>query len=281
MQQPPAPHVREAGTGPAVVCLHSSASSSSQWRALTDRLAPRYRVIAADLYGSGKTAPWPQHRPMALDDEVELLRPVFDAAGDRFHLIGHSFGGAVALKAALTHRERLISLVLYEPVLFSVLVAQAPEGDAAREILAVRDDTTRRIDEGDLDAAAQRFVDYWMGEGTWAATPEPRRMALGAAMRAVKPEWHAAFHEPTPLPAFAALDAPTLLLTGSHSKAAARAVVRLLTTTLPRLHVDELDGLGHMAPLTHPDRINPVVERFLDAPRLSRTGEASTRAPRT
>ena len=106
-------------------------------------------------------------------------------------------------------------------------------------------------------------------------------MALGAAMRAVKPEWHAAFHEPTPLPAFAALDVPTLLLTGSHSKAAARAVVRLLTTTLPRLHVEELDGLGHMAPLTHPDRINPVVERFLDAPRLSRTGEASTRAPRT
>ena len=68
--QPQTPHFREAGAGTSVVCIHSSASSSGQWRALMERLAHRFRVIAVDLYGSGKTAAWPQDQPMHLDDEL-------------------------------------------------------------------------------------------------------------------------------------------------------------------------------------------------------------------
>ena len=183
--QPQAPFFREVGVGTSVVCIHSSASSSGQWRALMDRLAHRFKVVAVDLYGSGKTSAWPQDQPMHLDDEIALLGSVFQAAGDRFHLIGHSFGGAVALKAALTRQDCLISLVLYEPVLFSLLMADAPQSDATREIVAVRDDTIRLVDEGNLNASAERFVNYWMGEGAWAATPGPRRLAIAEAMRAV------------------------------------------------------------------------------------------------
>jgi pimeloyl-ACP methyl ester carboxylesterase len=234
--QPQTPYFREAGSGTSVVCIHSSASSSGQWRTLMERLADRFRVIAVDLYGSGKTAAWPQGQPMHLDDEVALLSSVFRAAGDRFHLIGHSFGGAIALKAGLANRDRVFSLVLYEPVLFSVLIADAPESAAAREIFAVRDDTIRLVDEGNLNASAQRFVDYWMDDGTWAATPEPRRPVLAAAMRAVKSEWHALLYEPTPLSAFAAVNVPTLFLTGTKSKAPALAVARLVTSVLTRVH---------------------------------------------
>jgi pimeloyl-ACP methyl ester carboxylesterase len=270
----PAPFFREAGKGPPVVCIHSSASSSGQWRALTELLADRFRILAVDLFGSGKTAPWPEGEPMRLDDELALLDPVFRAAGPYFHLIGHSFGGAIALKAALNLPNRLISLVLFEPVLFSILVADAPQSAAAREILAVRDDTTRLVEEGDLNASAERFVDYWLGEGTWKATPEPRRPALAAAMRAVRFEWHAAFHEPTPLSAFAAIDVPTLFLTGTKSKPSARAVARLLTAVLPRVRVEEIEGVGHMAPVTHPDRVNPLIERFLEATQPPLAGDA-------
>ena len=50
----PLPFCREAGAGPGVVCLHSNASSSSQWRELLDTLAPRCHVLAPDSYGAGK-----------------------------------------------------------------------------------------------------------------------------------------------------------------------------------------------------------------------------------
>jgi pimeloyl-ACP methyl ester carboxylesterase len=229
-----------------------------------EHLADRFRVIAVDLYGSGKTAAWPHDQPMRLDDEIALLSSVFRAAGDRFHLIGHSYGGAIALKAALANRKRVRSLVLYEPVLFSAVIAESPGSAAAREILALRDDTIRLADQGNLHLAAQRFVDYWMSDGSWVATPEARRQVLADAMRAVKSHWHAVIDEPTPLRAFAAVDVPTLFMTGTKSKASALAAARLLTGVLPRVRREELEGVGHMGPVTHPGTVNPLIKRFLD-----------------
>jgi pimeloyl-ACP methyl ester carboxylesterase len=252
-------YFREAGSGPAVLCLHCSASTSGQWRPLMERLSDRYRVIAPDLYGCGKSPAWPGERPMWIDDQIAFLASAFERAGERFHLVGHSFGGAIALKAALGMKPRLASLVLYEPVLFAVLLRAEPQSAAAREIVAVRDDVVC----GDSEAAAERFIDYWMGGGTWAVTPEARRGTLADAVKAQKPEWHSAFNEPTPLEAFAALDVPTLLMTGTASTAAARGVARLVAGVLPRVRVEEIEGLGHMAPVTQPGEINARIERFL------------------
>ena len=252
-------YFREAGSGPAVLCLHCSASTSGQWRPLMEQLAGRYRVIAPDLYGCGKSPAWPAERPMWIDDQIALLAPVFERAGERFHLVGHSYGGAIALKAALGLKPRLASIVLYEPVLFAVLLRAEPQSEAAREIVAVRDDVV----SGDSEAAAERFIDYWMGGGTWAATPEARRATLVDAVKGQRPEWHSAFNEPTPLEAFAALDVPALLMTGTSSTAAARAVARLVGGVLPRVRVEEIEGLGHMAPVTHPGAVNARIERFL------------------
>ena len=74
------PFVRSAGSGPGVVCLHSNASSSSQWRALMELLAPRLRVLAVDSYGSGKSLEWPSDRVITLGDEVALIEPVLREA---------------------------------------------------------------------------------------------------------------------------------------------------------------------------------------------------------
>jgi pimeloyl-ACP methyl ester carboxylesterase len=252
-------YFREAGSGPAVVCLHCSASTSGQWRPLMEALADRFHVIAADLFGCGKSPAWPEERPMWIDDQIALLAPVFERAGERFHLFGHSYGGAIALKAALRFQPRVLSLVLYEPVLFSVLLNDAPHSAAAREITALRADAMHLGPQ----ETAQRFIDYWMGAGSWAALPEPRRAALAAAVRVVKHEWHSAFNEPTPLEAFQALDVPALLVTGTRSTAAAAAVAKLLGAALPRVRVEAIEGAGHMAPVTEPQRVNPLIERFL------------------
>jgi pimeloyl-ACP methyl ester carboxylesterase len=247
-----------------VVCLHASASSAGQWRRLADRLAPRARVLAADLYGCGKAPAWTDARPMTLADEVARLVPVFAEAGERFHLVGHSYGGAVALVAALTYPARVASLALFEPVLFSVLIAEDPTQPAVREITAVRDDTVAALDRGSPDAAGTRFVDYWMGAGAWAAMPEPRREALATSMRSVKAEWDAVFREPTPLSAFATLEVPVLYMTGSDSPASSLEVARLLTKTLSRVTAVDIEGVGHMGPVTHPDRVNPPIESYLE-----------------
>jgi pimeloyl-ACP methyl ester carboxylesterase len=254
------PQPRPGGHIVGVVCLHASSSSSRQWRALAEYLAGRFTVRAPDLYGSGESPLWTENRPLTFADELAKLEPAFDSAGNRFHLIGHSYGGAVALHATLAEPSRVRSLVLIEPVLFGLLMDDDGLQPTAREIMAVRDDTVAATATGDLDGAARRFIDYWMGTGTWADTPERRRALTRPTMVGVSSQWQAIFADPTPLSGYASLQVPTLLLTGARSPAPSRAVAALLTRTLPNLNTIELADTGHMAPVSHPDQVNALIE---------------------
>ena len=263
----PAPYVREAGAGPTVVLLHAGAASSNQWRALMQRLAGRFRVLACDLSGYGKSPALPAETRYTLDEEVTFLAPVLAAAGEGFHLVGHSYGGAVALKAALRHGARLRSLTLFEPVLFSLLIAAAPESDAAREILGLAERTTQLARRGDLEGAAREFVDYWVQAGMWASMREEVRPAIRASMDGAGRRWDALLHDPVRFSDFLRLDVPTLFLVAQHSTLAARALSELLIRALSNARAVHIRGVGHMAPLTNPEQVNPLIESFLLAQR--------------
>jgi pimeloyl-ACP methyl ester carboxylesterase len=259
----PEPFCRESGIGPAVVCLHSNASSSSQWRHLMESLAARYHVLAPDLHGAGKGPAWPADRPIALTDEVTLLEPLFARSGVPFSLVGHSYGGAVALVAALQQPQNVRTLVLYEPTLFAVVdKAFAPPNDADGIREAVERSSAALL-IGDRSAAAECFIDFWMGVGAWRATSDARRGAIETAIAHVQGWSYALFGEPTPLSAFRALTMPVLLMVGRDSPASSRAVAQLLSQTLTNLETLEFEGLGHMGPITHAELINAAIGDFL------------------
>ena len=257
------PYVREVGNGPAVVLIHAGAANSGQWRALMELLAGRFRILACDMSGSGKSPAFPQDVTYTLDEEVRFLDPVFEAAGERFHLLGHSYGGAVALKAALRHRTRLRSLMLFEQVLFSLLIADAPRSRATREILRLAQSTTGLAERGDFDAAAREFVDYWFEPGRWASMREEARAPIRAAMNLTGLRWQALFNDPVPLEDLRLIDVPTLFLVAQNSRPPARALSALLIRTLANARSVEISGVGHMAPLVDPSRVNPLIESFL------------------
>lgn len=243
----------ETGEGPGVVCLHANASGPAQWRDLTARLAPRHRVLAPEAPG----------RASALRDEAARLQPVFARAGDPFVLVGHSYGGALALVAALQLRGRVRALVLYEPTLFALVDAACAPPNEADGIRAVVAHSAAALAAGRRDRAAEAFIDYWSGAGAWQAMPAPRRAAVESAI-VNAPCWaEALFGEPTPLAAFGALAMPVLLMTGRDSPPSARAVARLLATTLPNVEVRAFEGAGHMGPLTHAAPVNDAIEDFL------------------
>ncbi|HMN83561.1 MAG TPA: alpha/beta hydrolase [Burkholderiaceae bacterium] len=256
------PFVREAGAGPGVVCLHSNASSSAQWRGLTDALSPTRRVLAPDCCGAGKSPQWPHERKMLLEDEVAFLEPVFSRAGDGFAVVGHSYGGAVALKTALVHRSRVTALALYEPTLFSLVEALGPSPNGVDGIRHTVDASLASLTRQDRDQAAAHFIDFWMGPGSWAATPPQRKPAIADAMINVGHWAHALFNEPAPLEAFAQLDIPVLLMTGEHSPESAQSVARLLAPVLPRVTTVKFAALGHMGPITDPDTVNAAIVGF-------------------
>ena len=257
------PYFRETGAGPGVVCIHSNASSSSQWRALMERLSPSYRVFAPDSLGAGKSPAWPADRVVTLGDEVALLEPVFAAAGNPCFLVGHSYGASVALMAALARPERIRAIAVYEPTLFALLEEEAAGQEAANGIRSAAADAAAAIDAHDHAAAAQRFIDYWMGPGTWSRLPEARQTPIATSMTNVRGWARSLFSEPTPLQAFRALDLPVLYMLGAQSPASSRGVARLLTDTLPNVTIMEFADLGHMGPVTHPEVVNDALAGFL------------------
>lgn len=257
------PFFREAGSGPGVVCLHSNASSSGQWRGLMDLLAPAFHVLAPDSYGAGKSPQWPQDRVIYLRDEAVLVEPVLARAGSPLTLVGHSYGAAVALIAALANPGRVRALALYEPTLFSLLDAQSSAPDEAEGIRNVVASAGAALDAGNLDEAAGHFIDYWMGAGSWKQTPEQRKSPIVSSVRNLRGWAHALFAEPTPLEAFRSLDIPVLYMTGRHSTPSAHAVARRLAAALPRVELVEFADLGHMGPVTHPAQVNEVIRQFL------------------
>jgi pimeloyl-ACP methyl ester carboxylesterase len=261
--EPTVPFMREAGHGPAVVCLHSNASSSSQWRALMERLAPSHRVVAIDSIGAGKNPPWPGARGPSLSDEAAFIEPVLAAAASPFFLIGHSYGAAVALIAALARPERIRALLLYEPPLLALLEEEAPGQAASQELRQTAADAAAFIASGDRSAAARRFIDYWMGLGTWERMPPARQAPIAASMDPIGHWARALTDEPTPLAAFRALEMPVLCLVGSESPASSRGVTRLLVKTLPNVTRVECAGLGHMGPVMHPEVVNDAIAAFL------------------
>ena len=259
------PFFREAGTGPGVVCLHSNASSSSQWRALMDRLAARFHVLAPDSRGHGKSGDWPADGRATLQDEVAFLEPVFQRAGDPFVLVAHSYGAAVALVAAVSQPERICALALYEPTLFALVDRESPapnDADGIRQVAAL---ATAALDAGNPDRAAALFIDYWTGNGAWDRIPEARKPSITASMSHVREYATALFTEPTPLSAFSALNIPVLYMTGTESPVSSRSVARLLLSVMPKAQHVEFDGIGHMGPVTHADMVNDVICRFIES----------------
>jgi pimeloyl-ACP methyl ester carboxylesterase len=246
---------------PTVVTLHASASSARQWQPLAAALAPRFRVHAIDLHGHGERSPWQGARPLSLADDTALVAPLL-VRERNVHLVGHSYGGAVALKVAAMYPQHVLSVTVYEPVMFRWLVeAQAAE---VGDVLGVVDSIRHHLAFGSAFDAGRAFVDFWSGEGAWQSMAASRRESIASRMRTVASHFEALLLEPLALREVARLCIPTMVLTGART---VRVMHRLAETWRGALRARhrEVAGAGHMGPITHAGAVNGEVLTFLDS----------------
>jgi len=267
-----APFVRQSGEGPAVLCLHSSAGSSGQWVPLMERLSAGYRVIAPDLHAHGRNT-WPGGGGNALEEDMRLVEAI---AGDApAHLVGHSYGGALALRYAMRRPERVLSLVLYEPAVWH-LAASGLADSATREVLDVGSRVKRLVESGNCREAARGFVGYWNGEHGWDRLSAPQQSRVEAQMPRIMAHFDAVFADRTPLIAYAGLDMPALLLSGGAGPRCGQYTARLLSITMPRTDARRFPALGHMGPVVSAAPVNEVIAEFIDRLSTTRAHETTT-----
>ncbi|TWI65378.1 pimeloyl-ACP methyl ester carboxylesterase [Pseudoduganella lurida] len=255
--------------GLPVVLLHSSMSSRSQWSALMaahgadHHFIAHHHFIALDLLGYGK-APFPPpdtHATFSLAHEADAVLAALAThlpADAPFHLIGHSYGGATALRLARLHPQRVRSLAVFEPVAFHLLEeSDAGRQEVARVIAAIEAAATP-------EDAARVFLDYWNGAGAFDALPAPLRERFAAQVAKVRLDFVALLGEAATLRDMAAITAPALVLSGRDGPASTRAVATRLASALPNARSAQTPG-GHMAPITHAAEVNRAFIAFLAA----------------
>lgn len=258
-------HFEDQGSGPAVLLLHSSGLSSQQWRRLRTALESSHRVLAPDLIGYGRSASWAGAEPFQFGTDVAVAEAVAAVASGPIHVVGHSYGGFLALKVAAGGRVPLASLAMYDPVAFGVLYsAQDQEG---LQDLAVAD-ANGSFFAPDLEGTAawcELFVDYWSGPGYWKRLPPPQQAAFASNSRKMFQEVRSLVQDRTPQSDYRHIRAPTLLLSGTRSPPAGRRVAAIVAETLPRARLEVLSGAGHMGPLTHAERVSDLIVQHIEA----------------
>lgn len=239
-----------------MLCLHSSTGSQAQWRTLADRLADRAEVVTPDLYGHGRSPAWPEHAAHTLDTDARAVMALVQAqrphiAQEGLHLVGHSHGGAVALRIALRHPRLVRSLTVYEPVLFGLLSGSEEAEPALEEVRDIARTVASLVRAGELAAAAQVFVAYWGGAAAWHAMNETQQAAVVHRIATIPRHFDALFAARPDARLWQRLQMPVWLLHGSATRASARAVADRLATLLPGVQRAEIRGAGHLGPITH------------------------------
>jgi len=257
----PGVHIEGSGT---VVLLHSSMSSRKQWRELIERMRGGYRMIAIDMLGYGD-APAPE-RPswFSLADEVRRIESVLAPAlraNERFHVVGHSYGGVIGMQLAQALPQRVRSLTLFEPIPFHLLPERDP---VVAEMHAVRREIEARLRDGDAAGGAACFVDYWSGRGAFSQLPRERQADLVKLLPKTVLEIRAVAGEPKSGERYRQIGVPACLLSGCFSPLAAHLATAVLGGLLPQARRFEV-AAGHLAPATHPEQVNPIIEYFIRA----------------
>jgi pimeloyl-ACP methyl ester carboxylesterase len=253
---------RPGRSRPAVICLHSSGGSGGQWRTLAVALAGDFDVQTPDLYGHGGGPAWRG----APEDIVaaDTARIAGLAAGSReIHLVGHSYGGAIALRVALQMPGAVASVCVYEPVAMRILFDFNPRHRAAAEVADVARQIRRELNGGSMERAAQRFVDYWSGRSQWAEFDAERRSTIVRCMPAVADQFVSLARDRYRLPDYGRLGSPVLFLSGRQTRSSTRRIGELLRYAMPHVDSATMSGMGHLGPLSHPQTVARSIESFI------------------
>jgi pimeloyl-ACP methyl ester carboxylesterase len=241
-----------------VVALHGWASYSHQWKSLIGYLEDRFKVIALDLpgYGPGLVA---SNRPGLAGDADPIIQEI-ERLGDPVHLVGHSYGGAVAMKIALLRPDLLLSLTVYEPVMFSLLSGSGPRyTNMFGEVVAVASNLQNAIITGEPKTGMQGFFDFWNGIGSWNSLPDSKKERLAAVACEVNKNFGRAFEERTGFADLATIEVSTMMMVGMESPVATQQLGGMIARAIPNTKLAMLPCLGHMAPIDASEWVNPRI----------------------
>lgn len=259
-------HHRAAANGPRrnVIALHCSLGSGRQWARLGEELGGNTRLIAPDITGYGDNR-GPVILPMTLAEEVALLGERIALAEEPFHLVGHSYGAAIAFKIATASpfASRVRSLTLIEPVLPTLLA----ESGADRRLHAGFVEFARRVQadlwKGLTLEAIDTFMAFWSGSAPAEKLAPEARLRMIEHAEKLAFDLAAALAEEDVAAGATGIRVPTLLFSGGLSPYLTQRIAGRLATLIADVDARHLPDAGHMMTVSHARLINSEIARHI------------------
>jgi pimeloyl-ACP methyl ester carboxylesterase len=255
-----------AGSGAAgsVIALHCSLGSGRQWDRLAGELAGRHQVIAPDISGYGSNA-GPFVLPTTLAEEIDLLSDRLAEASGPIHLVGHSYGGALAFKIATDSplAGRVRSLTLIEPVLPTVLMENGSDRRLHEHFVRLAHAVYEDLWNGNSWEAIEKFLEFWRGSGPAEQLSSNALVRLITHAEKLAFDFTAILAERNVTSAAAAIRVPTLLISGGLSPYLTQRVAARLGSTIQGAETRYLPAAGHMLPISHAAAVNPAIVRHI------------------
>ncbi len=243
------------GSGPPVVAVHGGLGTWRSWARVAELLADRFEFFLIERRGRGDSGDAIAH---SLEHEVDDVRAVLRQAVPAAALIGHSYGGALALEAARTAERRAVAAVaVYEPAVGVGSLIPPAEIERCEELVA----------RGDVDAALAHGLAQLDDAGLVATARLPPRSRRPAALLALTPTIARELRAVADVDAesYRQLTIATQVLIGTNSPPPQRLACERLAATLPDASVAWLDRLGHVAHTAAPDAVAAALGPFLTA----------------
>jgi pimeloyl-ACP methyl ester carboxylesterase len=235
------------GTGERVVFVHGDVFGAEATWATQRPLADSYRLLLMNRRGFG-------HSPDVEGEDFEVdANDAVDVLGDGAHLVGHSYGGVVALLAAAHHPERVRSLTVFEPPAFALAAERADVQSFIAEVKAILA----------ADPSPQEFLPRFItavgGDPSRLPSPLPPPFVKAAAVQ-MRGRWP--WEAEIPVEDLSRSKFPKLVVSGAHSPIF-DAVCDVLEAQLPARRA-VLRGAGHSIP-TLGDPVNTLLSEFWHA----------------
>lgn len=253
-------HYDDAGPrdAPAVVLMHSLLCDRTMYGPLAAELARTHRVLNLDLRGHGRSSP--ASSLYSLDVQCDDVPALLDAAGvARATLIGLSWGGMLAMRAALYHPTRVAALCLLD-------TSAEPESTRDRVRFTAMAGVFRVAGVvPSIDAVVRRKM---FSDGFMARSPEVVE-AFSARVRAASREGlfqatQAVALRGDLLPLLGDVRVPTVVIVGEEDRAAPPFRAERIAARVPGAEVEKLRGTGHLSAVEQPELVNLAVRAFLD-----------------
>jgi len=245
-----------------VVLLHASATGAWSLAPLAAQLGAQYRVLVPNLDGYGMSKLDCARCPATFRHVQTVERFLNALEVERFHLVGHSMGGLIALRIARRARFALQSLTLIEPMAFGVLDPVADKGaiDYDRTMI---NDFLSAIEAGSLEEGLSVFTER-VSNQKWDDLTDRARVELMAVIPQIVEEAPLVSCDDLTGHDFSEIDVPTLLIGTENGPPPAAPIIRRIADAIPGAKETHLAGAGHMAPITHAGIVGNTISGFLN-----------------